>query len=86
VTDTSFAAQRPSPDWNGWIRQLHRWLSIAFTVVVAADFAALGLGQTAMWLTLLPLLPLALLLVTGLYMFVLPHVTRRHRRRAEGRK
>lgn len=60
-----------------WIRQIHRWLSIVFTVVVAAIFAALGLGQTpAEWVYLLPLAPLALLAGTGLYMFVLPHAVR----------
>ena len=63
--------------WNSWIRQFHRWTSIAFTVVVVAIFAALGLGkQPAQWVYYLPLLPLALLLVTGLYMFVLPYAIR----------
>ena len=28
-----------------WVRQIHRWLSIIFTVVVIAIFAALGLGR-----------------------------------------
>lgn len=63
--------------WNTGIRQFHRWTSIAFTVVVVAIFAALGLGrQPAQWVYYLPLLPLALLLVTGLYLFVLPYVIR----------
>ena len=34
---------------NNWIRQTHRWLSIAFTVTVIANFVALaqsgGLGN-----------------------------------------
>jgi hypothetical protein len=62
-----------------WIRQLHRWLSIAFTLTVIANFVALGLGQGQQppaWVTYSPLLPLALLLFTGLYLFVLPHATR----------
>ncbi len=64
--------------WNIWIRQFHRWMSIAFTVVVVAIFAALGLGkEPAQWVYYLPLLPLALLLVTGLYLFVLPYALRR---------
>jgi hypothetical protein len=33
-------------------------------------------GQPPAWLTYSPLFPLALLLLTGLYMFVLPHATR----------
>ena len=63
---------------NNWIRQIHRWLSIAFTVTVIANFVALGSGQgqPPAWVTYSPLLPLALLLFTGLYLFVLPHATR----------
>ncbi|MCT7373747.1 hypothetical protein [Chelativorans salis] len=64
-------------NWNTWIRQTHRWLAIAFTVLVVGIFGALGLGEEpAEWVYLLPLLPLALLLLTGLYMFVLPYVTK----------
>lgn len=29
-------------NWNTWIRQFHRWLSIIFTAVVAAIFITLG--------------------------------------------
>jgi len=62
---------------NAWIRQIHRWLSIAFTLTVIANFVALGMGQKeTTWVTYTPLLPLALLLFTGLYMFVLPYATR----------
>lgn len=61
-------------NWNKWIRQTHRWVSVVFVAIVAALFAALGLGQEpAEWLYLMPLLPLAFLLVTGVYMFVLPY-------------
>ena len=71
--------------WNLWIRQIHRWLSIAFTVTVIANFIALAQGGGAMpppWVTYSPLLPLALLLLTGLYTFVLPYATKwRSRRR-----
>jgi hypothetical protein len=64
-------------NWNTWIRQTHRWLSIAFTVTVIANFVKLGAGQAQVtWVTYSPLLPLALLLLTGLYMFVLPYATR----------
>ncbi len=28
-------------NWNNWIRQTHRWLSIAFTVTVIANFVAM---------------------------------------------
>jgi hypothetical protein len=60
-------------NWNKWLRQIHRWLSIAFTVTVIANFVAMGLGQSPAWVVYAPLLPLALLLFTGLYMFALPY-------------
>jgi hypothetical protein len=61
---------------NHWIRQLHRWLSIAFTATVIANFVALARGTPPAWVTYSPLLPLALLLFSGLYLFVLPYATR----------
>jgi len=66
------------------VRQIHRWVSIAFTLTVIANFVALarGNGTPPAWITYSPLLPLALLLFTGLYLFVLPYVARwRSRRR-----
>ncbi len=64
-------------NWNHWIRQLHRWISIGFVAVVAGIFTALGLGrQPAAWVYFLPLFPLGLLTLTGLYMFVLPYAVR----------
>lgn len=63
--------------WSKWIRQLHRWVSIAFTVTVIANFVALSRGKPPNWVTYSPLLPLALLLFTGLYLFVLPYAARR---------
>ena len=61
---------------NSWIRQIHRWLSIAFTMTVIANFAAMTRGQLPAWVTYSPLLPLALLLFTGLYMLLLPYATK----------
>jgi hypothetical protein len=65
--------------WNQWIRQTHRWVSIAFTITVIANFVALGTGNgmPPPWVTYAPLLPLALLLLTGLYLFALPYAARR---------
>lgn len=62
--------------WNTWIRQLHRWLSILFTLSVIACFAALGLGNPPAWVFYLPLPPLALLTFSGLYLFALPYFAR----------
>ena len=68
-------------NWNNWVRQFHRWVSIAFTVAVIANIAAIALGkgqqQPPAWVTYSPLLPLALLLFTGLYLFVLPYAAKR---------
>jgi hypothetical protein len=61
---------------NKWVRQLHRWVSIAFTACVLANFIAMGVAQgqpPPAWITYSPLPPLALLLFTGLYLFVLPY-------------
>ena len=66
---------------NKWIRQIHRWMSIAFTVTVIANIVTLSLGGgkelPPAWITYSPLLPLFLLLFTGLYLFVLPYATKR---------
>ncbi|XSG80901.1 MAG: hypothetical protein ACPW61_07250 [Methyloligella sp. ZOD6] len=70
-------------NWNKWIRQSHRWLSVAFTVVVIAIFAIQGFGrEPAEWVYLLPLLPLFFLFLTGLYMFVLPYAAKGSRARS----
>ena len=66
-------------NWNHSIRQFHRWVSIVFTLTVVANFAALAQGGGAMpppWITYSPLLPLALLVFTGLYLFALPYVAK----------
>ena len=63
-------------NWNHWIRQIHRWLSIAFTVAVIVTFVALGQEKPVVWVSYLPLFPLALLQLTGLYLLVLPHATK----------
>jgi hypothetical protein len=67
--------------WNAWIRQIHRWLSIIFTLTVLANFASLGLGKAPGWIVYTPLPPLFLLLFSGLYMFALPYAARWRSRR-----
>ena len=64
---------------NSWIRQTHRWTSIVFVVTVIANFVALAVGhgkQPPAWVTYSPLLPLFVLMLTGLYMFVLPYAAK----------
>ncbi|WP_314947186.1 hypothetical protein [Bradyrhizobium cosmicum] len=62
---------------NIWIRQIHRWLSIAFTLTVIANIVAMIMQMQAVWIGLLALVPLIPLLITGLYLFALPYVSRR---------
>ena len=67
-------------NWNHWIRQFHRWTSIVFTLTVIANFVAMavqGANRAPDAITYSPLLPLFLLVLSGLYMFVLPYVSRR---------
>jgi hypothetical protein len=64
-----------------WVRQAHRWLSIIFTMTVVANFVAMALGTPPAWVVYSPLPFLFLMLVTGLYMFVLPYVAKRRGRR-----
>jgi hypothetical protein len=59
---------------NHWIRQFHRWISVIFTVTVIANFVTMAFGQPPAYVVYSPLLPLFLLLFSGLYMFVLPYM------------
>ncbi len=63
-------------NWNRWVRQTHRWLSVAFTVAVIVNIVAVLRGKYTGSVGLLAVLPLALLLFTGLYLFVLPYATK----------
>jgi len=60
-----------------WIRQTHRWMSIIFTVLVIANFAMRASGEPPAWVTYSPLPPLFIMLLSGLYMFVLPYTKKR---------
>lgn len=66
--------------FSRFIRSFHRWTSIVFTLTVVANFVAIGmLGQADVppLVTYSPLLPLFLLLFSGLFMFFQPYVARR---------
>ena len=69
--------------WNKWIRQIHRWLSIAFTLAGIVTFIMLRQDNPPAWVTYMALPPLFLLLFSGLYLFVLPYATR-WRNKAQG--
>jgi hypothetical protein len=63
--------------WNKWIRQTHRWLSIIMTAAIIFNFVEVLGGKYARWMGLLAVVPFALQMITGLYLFVLPYAARR---------
>ncbi len=63
-----------------WSRQLHRWVSMVFTLTVAANFVAMTQGTPPAWVTYAPLAPLAVLFGTGLVLFLAPYRARWRRR------
>jgi hypothetical protein len=67
------------------IRQIHRWLSIAFTIAVIANIVALTMQVQAAWIGLMTFIPLIPLLATGLYLFALPYLGRHGGARSEAR-
>ncbi|HEX3684909.1 MAG TPA: hypothetical protein VHU83_20390 [Bryobacteraceae bacterium] len=60
-------------NWNKWVRQIHRWLSIALTVGMIVNGVAVAMKKYTVWLGALAVLPLVFLFLTGLYLFVLPY-------------
>ena len=63
-------------NWSKWVRQLHRLLSIAFTLVVIFNGMAVFKHRYTNWMGLLAVAALALMFFTGIYLFVLPYVTK----------
>ena len=63
-------------NWSKWIRQTHRWLSIAFTVAVIVNGVAVAEKKYTNSLGLLAVIPMALQFFTGLYLFVLPYAAK----------
>ncbi len=68
-------------NWDKFIRQSHRWLSMLFTLTAIAALIGATQEKPVEWVFYLPLLPLALLLFSGLYLFVLPYFKKQ---RSEG--
>lgn len=62
---------------NTIFRQTHRVLAVLFTLSVVATTIALAGEEPVVWMSYVPLFPLALLLITGLYLFVLPYTAKR---------
>lgn len=66
-------------NWNTRIRQIHRWLSVAFTAAVVLNIVFMVRQEPAVWAGFLALVPLIPLLITGLYMFVQPYAAKARR-------
>ena len=64
-------------DLKKGIRKTHRWVSTLFVATVVANFAVMAFGAPPMWLVYAPLPPLLFLMLTGIYLFILPFATRR---------
>lgn len=62
--------------FNLLVRRTHRVLAIAFTVTVLASLVALTQPELLAWVFYLPLLPIVLLMLSGLYLFALPYARR----------
>ncbi len=59
-----------------WIRQSHRWTSMLLIATIIVTIIALTQPEPIVWVSYIPLVPLFLLLATGIYMFVLPYAQR----------
>jgi len=75
--------EKASTGWSKWVWQIHRCLSIVFTMTVVSNFVFMALGKPPAWIVYLPL-PLFLMLFTGLYMFVLPYAAKWRARQIGG--
>lgn len=63
-------------NWNKWIRQTHRWASVAFTLAVIINVVAIVEKRYTTSLGLLAVAMLAVQFFTGLYLFVLPYAAK----------
>ena len=64
---------------NKVIRQTHRWVSMFFMATVVLNIVVMTMNpgqQPPPLVVYSPLLPLFILMLTGLYMFVLPYAVR----------
>jgi hypothetical protein len=69
---------------NKWFRQTHRWLSVAFTLGFIANIFNVAGGHPAFWMYFLAIIPLFLLLFTGVYLFALPYFPKSRVRQGAG--
>ena len=70
---------------SDFIRRTHRWVAMAFTLLVLANMIAYSFGPPPAWLTYAPLLPLFLLMAGGMVLFFQPYRARRRARLQESK-
>lgn len=63
-------------NWNKWIRQTHRWLSIAFTLAILVNGVTVVRGKYNNKLGLMAVAVLALEFFSGMYLCVLPYAAK----------
>lgn len=63
-------------NWSNGFRQTHRVLSMVFLLTVVANIVANITGRQAVWIGIMALIPLIFLMITGLYLFVLPYAAK----------
>ncbi|SFR22272.1 hypothetical protein SAMN04488564_106120 [Lentzea waywayandensis] len=64
------------------IRRFHRMVSMVFMATVVFTAVALTVDSSVVWVSYVPLLPLFVLMGTGVYMWFLPQIARRRAQRA----
>jgi heme A synthase len=63
-------------NWNKWMRQIHRWFSVIFTVAIIINLGAVLRGKYTNSLGLMAVATLAFLFLSGAYLFVLPYAAK----------
>lgn len=64
---------------DGRVRVVHRWSAVVFVVAVVATVFALARQDPIVWVSYLPLIPLAGLLLSGSFLLVAPRLRARRR-------
>lgn len=59
---------------GGWLRLLHRWVSMGFLLMVGLNLAFLFAGKQSVAVGVATLFPLVFLMASGLWMFVAPYL------------
>jgi heme A synthase len=63
-------------NWNKWIRQTHRWLSVVLTLAIIINGVAVVQGKYTNKLGLAAVAPFALLFLSRVYLFILPYAAK----------